>query len=186
MISKNSQSKTINLSSINHCLSSPYQNFSIQSFKKPTQSLLNFYTQCIKNNPEGFIQKLHLMPSILDFAEQVQQNNGVFCEVFFNHNHLIGICALKKITSTQAEICKFHIDKDFQNQGIGSQVFDFILNLAKNIGIKKLTLHVSKSQKSAIYLYQKFGFSITEDKICIVELEGTKEEFPTLFMEKLL
>lgn len=57
------------------------------------------------------------------------------------------------------EILNFLIDKKNQHQGYGTQLFLNIIEEAKKIGIKRITLEVKETNIVAINFYNKFGFS---------------------------
>lgn len=53
------------------------------------------------------------------------------------------------------------VHDDYQNQGIGSQLMQAAINLAENwLNLKRLELLVYTDNKSAIHLYEKYGFLI--------------------------
>ncbi len=50
------------------------------------------------------------------------------------------------------------VRKDYWNQGIGSTLFQKLINYAKDHGIEMLNLEVRSDNLAAIHLYEKFGF----------------------------
>jgi RimJ/RimL family protein N-acetyltransferase len=52
------------------------------------------------------------------------------------------------------------VDRDYRNQGIGTELMERAINWAKEKGIVRLELEVYTENLSAIRLYEKFGFSI--------------------------
>ncbi|REK77600.1 GNAT family N-acetyltransferase [Paenibacillus paeoniae] len=62
----------------------------------------------------------------------------------FAHKAEFGVCILK----------------EFWGYGIGKELLRTSLAWADSIGITKMTLHVLESNKSAIQLYERFGFQI--------------------------
>lgn len=51
-----------------------------------------------------------------------------------------------------------HLHQDFHNVGLGTAITDRILLLAKNEKMHRIELSVAEENKSALYLYEKFGF----------------------------
>ena len=56
------------------------------------------------------------------------------------------------------EICKLASDKNKEHRGCGSAVFEAALNWAKDHGAKRLFILSNSRLKSAIHIYEKFGF----------------------------
>jgi putative acetyltransferase len=60
------------------------------------------------------------------------------------------------------------VHDDYQNQGIGSQLMQAVIDLAFNwLNLKRLELTVYTDNKNAIHLYEKYGF----------EIEGTMQKY---------
>lgn len=49
--------------------------------------------------------------------------------------------------------------KEYRNSGLGSYVIGIMLEKAKNLGLRNIVLNVRLSNKRAIHVYEKFGFS---------------------------
>ena len=49
---------------------------------------------------------------------------------------------------------------EFRDQGIGSQMVAYMLDWARQTGLRKVTLGVFASNERAIHVYQKFGFTV--------------------------
>ena len=56
------------------------------------------------------------------------------------------------------EILNFLIDEEYQHQGYGTILFDSIMEEAKQIGIKRVTLEVRESNVKGINFYNKNNF----------------------------
>jgi RimJ/RimL family protein N-acetyltransferase len=61
-----------------------------------------------------------------------------------------------------AFVYDFLIFESFQGQGYGTQTMQSFETLAKEMGIKKLGLHVFAHNKRAWHLYEKMGFHATD------------------------
>lgn len=72
----------------------------------------------------------------------------------------------------------FKIEETFKKQGYGSYLLKKYLELKKN---KNIFLHVQKSNISAISLYKKFGFVITEE---ILETFNYKPKYTDVYLMK--
>lgn len=56
------------------------------------------------------------------------------------------------------EILNFVIDENYQHQGYGSSLFTSIIDEAYNIGVRRITLEVRKSNHKGISFYTKHNF----------------------------
>jgi RimJ/RimL family protein N-acetyltransferase len=52
------------------------------------------------------------------------------------------------------------VDRNYRNQGIGTELMERAINWAKEKGIVRLELEVYAENVAAIHLYEKFGFGI--------------------------
>lgn len=55
-------------------------------------------------------------------------------------------------------LSKFYIQKERRGNGLGRKAFEFIVNRAKALGAKFITLTVNKNNTSSITAYEKLGF----------------------------
>lgn len=58
----------------------------------------------------------------------------------------------------EAHITLLAIHPDFQGQGLGKSLLNYLLAEAENKGLKRATLEVAENNLKALSLYQKFGF----------------------------
>lgn len=72
----------------------------------------------------------------------------------------IGVCGLKHITGIDAEYWGYIGEKKFWGKGIGTVILHFTEEQAVKRGVEKISLHVLKSNKAAIHLYQKQQYHI--------------------------
>lgn len=73
-------------------------------------------------------------------------------------NEKIGACGLKNITSGNAELWCYIGEKKYWGTGLGKDIIKNIENESKKIGIKLLSLTVSKENNRALSLYLRNGF----------------------------
>ncbi|MDD2493073.1 MAG: ribosomal protein S18-alanine N-acetyltransferase [Bacilli bacterium] len=62
------------------------------------------------------------------------------------------------IESERAEIVNFYIDKEYQQQGYGSMILEFAINLCTMSKVPTISLEVREHNFIAISLYEKYGF----------------------------
>lgn len=58
----------------------------------------------------------------------------------------------------EAHITLLAIHPDFQGQGLGKSLLNYLLAEAENKGLKRATLEVAENNLKALSLYQKLGF----------------------------
>ena len=92
------------------------------------------------------------------------------------NNEIIGTVSLIKKTDDVFEVGKMAVNSNAQGQKVGTILLEFCLNIAKQKHIKKLILYSNTSLKSAIHLYQKYGFAETVLEEGIYERANIKME----------
>lgn len=78
--------------------------------------------------------------------------------------------------------------KDYWNTGIGSALMEKVIEIAKSeLGLEVISLEVRTDNKSAIYLYKKYGFEYmgTYDKFFKINEEYFSADFMNLFLKKI-
>lgn len=143
------------------------------------------YEKSVRDNKDGFIQKLDMFPNIKDFIGSAKQSGGAFFGVF-NDGKVIGMGGIIKKSEKEAELCKLHLKKEYKGKGYGRKLVCFIEECAKQAGYEKLSLHVTKTQEPAIGLYQKLNFNKVKEYIYKIEIDGKIYSYDTLYMEKTL
>jgi [ribosomal protein S18]-alanine N-acetyltransferase len=71
----------------------------------------------------------------------------------------IGIGCFWRIVD-EAHITILGIHPDYQNRGLGQLMLYSLLKKSSDLGLERATLEVRDTNKTALYLYQKFGFKI--------------------------
>ena len=69
------------------------------------------------------------------------------------------------IPEKRVYLSRLIVKKDYRNKGIGSQITDFLIDRAKEMGYSEMSLGVDCDNENALHLYKKKGFEIyTQDK----------------------
>ncbi|MBQ8209770.1 MAG: GNAT family N-acetyltransferase [Clostridia bacterium] len=63
------------------------------------------------------------------------------------------------IRDKRVYVSRMIVKKDYRNQGIGSTILTFLIEKAKEMGFKEMTIGVDKDNINALHLYRKFGFT---------------------------
>jgi UDP-4-amino-4,6-dideoxy-N-acetyl-beta-L-altrosamine N-acetyltransferase len=79
--------------------------------------------------------------------------------IIFN-NVDCGVIRLTKINEETAEIDIF-ISPEFQGRGIGSEVIKKIVNMCRDLGIKKLIARVKPNNVASIKMFERNDFKLT-------------------------
>ncbi len=70
----------------------------------------------------------------------------------------IGCCALLYMEPGVYEVGKMTVHQDFRGLGIGKQLLDAVIGLAKQRGATKLFLESNSKLQDAVHLYEAAGF----------------------------
>ena len=162
------------------------KNIKITSLKKKEiAQMTKLYTISLKDNQKGFIQDIDFRENIEMMMKSFRTNGGDIYSLK-KDNQIIGMGALKRVNDTTVEMCKLHLYPKFKGQGLGKKLALILIEYAKNLGYLKINLHVTKTQKEAIGLYNKLGFNIYREQLCSVEKNGKILKFDTLYMERVV
>ncbi|MDZ4858283.1 MAG: GNAT family N-acetyltransferase [Candidatus Hydrogenedentes bacterium] len=78
-----------------------------------------------------------------------------------NGSVIIGVCAIAENTPTTGEIKNIAVAEDHQGRGIGMQLLQHAIMLARQKGYVTLEIATGNSGIGQLYLYQKAGFEMT-------------------------
>lgn len=94
-----------------------------------------------------------------DLEGNYTQKNGFFGIIKDKNQKTVGTLALYDCGEGIAEIRKMYFLPETRGQGLGKFVLQFLIDLAKEKGFSTIQLETANALKTAIALYQKFGFS---------------------------
>lgn len=83
--------------------------------------------------------------------------------ILLNGRQLIAFVLAEHI-ETELNIYKIGVNKPFQGQGFGRQIFQKMLNTAKQSGCVKAYLELRKSNITALNFYKSFNFIIRTER----------------------
>ena len=63
------------------------------------------------------------------------------------------------ITGKRIYVSRMIVKTEYRNRGIGSQILEFLIIKAVEMGYKEITIGVDKDNINALHLYHKFGFT---------------------------
>lgn len=68
------------------------------------------------------------------------------------------------IDGEHAEIVNFYVSKDYQGQGFGKMMLEFVIELAKMSKVPNISLEVREHNTRAIELYTSHGFTLSHKR----------------------
>ncbi|MDC2963828.1 ribosomal protein S18-alanine N-acetyltransferase [Gammaproteobacteria bacterium] len=83
--------------------------------------------------------------------------NGDECWIILDKK-ILGHAVLS-FAAREAHLLNLCIHPDHQNQGLGKQILDHVLRIAKKKGALSIFLEVRVSNAAAVYLYENAGFN---------------------------
>ena len=123
-------------------------------------------THNLLSEPEDFDIYLKNIKLEEDFIESFRTNNSYLLCVYLD-GKIVGNCSLNlncHIKDRHRATVGIAIEKEYQGKGIGSILFDELINIAKNINyIEQIELDVVSTNEIAKRLYTKNGFVKTGD-----------------------
>ncbi|MEM0301545.1 MAG: GNAT family N-acetyltransferase [Archaeoglobaceae archaeon] len=124
--------------------------------KKDREALVNMY---VNYHPED--RSLGLPPvgrkAIENWISHIEKNG--FSIVAEHDGKIIGHLAIVEDEKNPGVVdLAIYLAREYQNQGIGTQMVQAIIEYAKNRGYKKITLVTDRLNWRAIRVYRKCGF----------------------------
>ncbi len=68
------------------------------------------------------------------------------------------------ITSEVADVINFYVDEQYQGQGFGKMLLEFVIELCKMSDVQSISLEVRETNEKAIKLYEKNGFEFSHKR----------------------
>ena len=149
------------------------------------EALCGLYRDSIKCNPRGFIQDLTFHGCLMEKIP-VWRRGGGDCLIASLGNKLVGLGGLAPQNQRSAELCKLHVDSEWQGRGVGRLIATELVERARRIGFSEVELHVTATQTVAIALYWSLGFQEMRRKIFTTTVFGAPASFDTIYMNLTL
>jgi len=116
---------------------------------------------------DGKIFSPYWKNSYSNFVETMKSCNNNHLFKIFSDNELRGYAILGE-TRGFTYLQRFGIDKDFQNQGMGKDLIQYILSFSESKNYKKMKLNTQENNEPALRLYTKNSFSVSKKKLIIM------------------
>lgn len=123
----------------------------------------NQYTQAIKEVVFEVLEEYQLEVGEIDAClENVEtnyfQNKGCFLVLLDAQGKVVGTGGLFYLNAATAELRKMYLLPQHRGKGLGKATMLSLLDEARNLGYKRVTLETASVLKEAIGLYKKYGF----------------------------
>lgn len=89
--------------------------------------------------------------------EEIIDKGGMIFYARYN-DEIIGTASLLKVNDSTFELSKMAVSDKAQGLGVGNELLEYCINIAKENNIKTLFLYSNTILLPAIHLYKKFGF----------------------------
>lgn len=63
------------------------------------------------------------------------------------------------IQGKRVYVSRMIVKKEYRNRGIGSEILEFLIKKAKEMGFSEMTIGVDKDNENALHMYRKYGFT---------------------------
>ena len=63
------------------------------------------------------------------------------------------------ISGQRVYVSRMIVKKEYRGRGIGSEILEFLINKATEMGFSEMTIGVDKVNENALHLYRKYGFT---------------------------
>jgi len=97
-------------------------------------------------------------------------------------DEIVGCCALIATGPDTYEVAKMAVDESQRNQGIGKSLLGHVIQAARVIGARKLTLETNSRLMNAIHVYESLGFRHVDP----ASIEPSPYKRADVFMEQQL
>ena len=111
-----------------------------------------------------YAASLHINLNFQHFEEELQQLQNMYALpqggiiLWRKKNDFIGCVGIRKITEEVAELKRMYVLPAYRGNGIGNEILNHALLLAKNCGYKSVRLDTLNTMLPAMNLYRKNGF----------------------------
>lgn len=93
------------------------------------------------------------------FEPELDDKNAYYAVGVRGENEVICYGGFHKVLD-EADITNIAVRADERGKGIGKELMRELIRLAKEAGVKRMTLEVKDTNERAVKLYKTFGFSV--------------------------
>lgn len=100
-----------------------------------------------------------------DPETQILAGGGEILFALFE-DEVVGTVALRSVDAGEFELTKMAVDPRWQSRGYGQSLLETALQVARDLGGRRVILYSQRSLKPAIALYYKNGFTDIASPLC--------------------
>ena len=101
---------------------------------------------------------------ISDIEAHYMTRGGTFELIEDASGNLLGTVGLYPMNAETVELRKMYFAKTLRGRGVGRQTLQRMIDKARLLGYQRLYLETASVLKEAVALYEKFGFTQTDEK----------------------
>lgn len=127
------------------------------------------YINQIKDLIIEYTQSLHRDLSFQGLEEELDHlenkyayGQGVLLAAINNDQEVIGCVAYHRLSEKCCEMKRLYVKPNYRQMHIGDKLVETLIEQAKEDGYQEMVLDTIKPLQTAIHLYQKHGFMMTE------------------------
>lgn len=90
--------------------------------------------------------------------EEYQNEGSKFWIALNDKDEVIGTIGALKVSSEEVKMNSLYVNSDYRKLGIAKELYELLINFAKQQGYKKITLRTFFKFVNAINFYEKIGF----------------------------
>jgi putative acetyltransferase len=113
---------------------------------------------------EEYVASLGVDLSFQDFSNELKTINQQYNQpagallLAFKETAAIGCAGIRKIDTETAELKRMYVQDAFRGYGMGVHLLERSIQIAKDLGYKKIRLDTLQNMTKAQALYRSFGF----------------------------
>lgn len=150
----------------------PLKEIANMSYKKLNKSFAEYATTVIEPlNPEDYhkcsnIWNMKSQPLADKWLDEIKSGNRLVF-VYKINGEFIGEGALVfdtgdpdyTVPNRRVYVSRMIVKKEYRNRGIGSEILEFLITKAREMGFSEMSIGVDKYNINALHLYNKYGFT---------------------------
>jgi ribosomal-protein-alanine N-acetyltransferase len=98
--------------------------------------------------------------SEFSFKDEITANDLAYYIVSIEDGKVTGYAGMWVVLD-EAQLTNVALHPDYRGQGTGKEILAYMIELAKQLGVAKMTLEVRKTNQIAQRIYRNLGFVVT-------------------------
>jgi ribosomal protein S18 acetylase RimI-like enzyme len=137
-----------------------------------TENIYHILSEAFKSYKKHYTKEAYKATVIsIDEIEKRIKNHEINILVTLFNDRIVGTASIFEKNHNNLYISTMAVNPHYQKKGIGYQLLEYISNFARKKNFHQLSLESFKPLKSAIRLYEKYGFKKTGKKRYYYDIE---------------